>query len=219
MSKTPPVRRPSRRTNTTAGRVLSAALATTTCVGLVGVIGVRMADENAAQAASGSPDPAAAASTDQAGAIQLISTTSPAATSSSGLTREQLDAYAAQLTTERQRLIDYRNQLVAIATQLQQATTSGGASAQQVSTLAAKAASASVPTVKAATKAKAARKSKAKAKAKAKAVSAPAAQPQQAPAQQAQQQPPAQPAPQAKPAPQAAPQAAAPRPQAQSKSS
>ena len=215
MSKTPPVRRPSRRTNTTAGRVLSAALATTTCVGLVGVIGVRMADENAAQAASGSPDPAAAASTDQAGAIQLISTTSPAATSSSGLTREQLDAYAAQLTTERQRLIDYRNQLVAIATQLQQATTSGGASAQQVSTLAAKAASASVPTVKAATKAKAARKSKAKAKA----VSAPAAQPQQAPAQQAQQQPPAQPAPQAKPAPQAAPQAAAPRPQAQSKSS
>lgn len=220
MSKNPPVRRPSRRTNTAAGRVLSAALATTTCVGLVGVIGVRMAEENAAQAASGSPEPAASEVVGAADAtIELVSSTSPAATSSDGRTREQLDAYATQLEQERQRLVDYRNQLVDIATQLQ-AAASGGASVQAAATLTAK--SVGAPAAKAKGKPKAKASSKATTKAKGQAASttpvadtaAAAAQP--APAQPAPQ---AKPAPQAQPAPQAAPPAAKPRPQAQTKSS
>ncbi len=98
-------RRTSRRTNSTASKIVSAGLATATCVGLVGVIGIRTAQDSAA-ADSGSTSEAAAP-------------IAAAPTTTDGYTQADLDAYAAQLDAEAQRLADYRAQLIDAAMTLQ----------------------------------------------------------------------------------------------------
>lgn len=109
-------RRTSRRTNSTASKIVSAGLATATCVGLVGVIGIRTAQDSAA-ADSGSASEAAAA-------------IAAAPTTTDGYTQADLDAYAAQLDAEAQRLADYRDQLINAAATLQQSA--GGSSGLSV---------------------------------------------------------------------------------------
>ena len=107
------IRRPSRRLDTVPQRLLSMGLATATAVGLVGVLAVRSAEESAAAQTSDE--------TSDSSAAEVIST--------DGLTQADLDNYAAQLDAERQRLEDYRDQLVVVANQLQQqadALSSGG---------------------------------------------------------------------------------------------
>ena len=97
-----------------ADRILAAGLATATCVGIVGVLGVRMAEANTAA---------------QAGDASLAVDTTPldaaAPTSSAGLTQEQLDAYAAQLQQEGAKLDAYRASLTKIANKLQKKAASG----------------------------------------------------------------------------------------------
>ena len=104
-------RSPLRRTSGPE-RILTAGLATATCVGLVGLIGVRTIEANPVAAETpATPEPQAASAT-------LTPVAAPAtapATSSAGLTEAQLDAYAAQLATERQRLDDYRAKLTRTA--------------------------------------------------------------------------------------------------------
>ncbi len=189
----PNVRRPSRRGHSTTDKVVSAGLAAAACAGLVGVIAVRSSQE--AQAA------------DAQAATEVSDATLVAATTSTGLTQEQLDQYAAQLEAERIKLIDYRDQLALVAASL------SDSAAQQPALPSAKA-GAAIKTPQAANTKQKAKAAKAKAKAKAK-ITAPA----QEPVAQSQQQA----APQAKPAPrpqaQVQQQQAAPRPQAQTKSS
>ena len=96
-TKTNDKRRPSRRTNSTASKIVSAGLATATCVGLVGVIGVRTAQDSAAA--------------DSSSATEAQASAVAAPTSTDGYTQAELDAYAAQLAAEAQRLTDYRAQL------------------------------------------------------------------------------------------------------------
>lgn len=105
-------RRTSRRTNSTASKIVSAGLATATCVGLVGVIGIRTAQDSAAA--------------DSASASEAAAPIAAAPTTTDGYTQADLDAYAAQLDAEAQRLADYRAQLIDAATALQQSA--GGAS-------------------------------------------------------------------------------------------
>lgn len=108
------VRRPSRGRTSTVGKIASASLATMTCIGLAGVLAVRAAqDSTAAEATAGS-----ASSADAAQGI--------APTTSTGLTQEQLDAYAQQLDDQAQALADYRAQLIDVATQLQAVADSQG---------------------------------------------------------------------------------------------
>ena len=104
-TKTNDKRRPSRRTNSTASKIVSAGLATATCVGLVGVIGVRTAQDSAAADSSSATEA-------QASAVAAL-------TSTDGYTQAELDAYAAQLAAEAQRLTDYRAQLAEAALTLQ----------------------------------------------------------------------------------------------------
>ena len=104
-TKTNASRRTSRRTNSTASKIVSAGLATATCVGLVGVVGIRTAQDSAAAELS-------SATESQASAVALP-------TSTDGHTQADLDAYAAQLEAEAQRLADYRAQLVDAALKLQ----------------------------------------------------------------------------------------------------
>ena len=104
-TKTNDKRRPSRRTNSTASKIVSAGLATATCVGLVGVIGVRTAQDSAAA--------------DSSSATEAQASAVAAPTSTDGYTQAELDAYAAQLAAEAQRLTDYRAQLAEAALTLQ----------------------------------------------------------------------------------------------------
>ena len=104
-TKTNASRRPSRRTNSTASKIVSAGLATATCVGLVGVIGIRTAQDSAAADSSSATEA-------QASAVSV-------STSTDGYTQAELDAYAAQLAAEAQRLTDYRAQLADAALTLQ----------------------------------------------------------------------------------------------------
>ena len=94
-TSTRPTKRPGRRP-TTGDKIISAGLAATTCVGLVGVIAVRSQQDAAA-------------------AVQQPTET----TSSAGMTQQDLDAYAASLAQQQQALNDYRDQLAAVATQMQ----------------------------------------------------------------------------------------------------
>ena len=96
------IRRPSRRLDTVPQRMLSMGLATATAVGLVGVLAVRSAEQ---------------ASADTEGSSESASAQ---ATTTDGRTQADLDNYAAQLDAERQRLQEYRDQLVAVAATLQQ---------------------------------------------------------------------------------------------------
>lgn len=181
----PKIRRPSRSGHSTTDKVVSASLAVAACAGLVGVIAVRTTQE--AQAA------------DAQATTEITDATPVAATTSSGLTQAQLDEYAAQLETERLKLIDYRDQLALAAAAI------NGAAEQTAVPSAKSGAALKTPTSKSA-------KAKAKAKAKAQ-VTAPAQQ-------QAQSQSQAAPQAQAAPRPQAqVQQQQAPRPQAQTKSS
>jgi hypothetical protein len=116
-TKTNASRRPSRRTNSTASKIVSAGLATATCVGLVGVIGIRTAQDSAAADSS-------SATQSQEGAVAVP-------TSTDGYTQADLDAYAAQLAAEAQRLTDYRAQLVDAAQTLQ--ASAGGSAGVTVS--------------------------------------------------------------------------------------
>ncbi len=106
------IRRPNHRHNSTTAKIVSASLATATCIGVVGVLGVRAAEEAAASdlAASGQND----STQPQAPAVT---------TSSNGSTKADLDAYAAQLEKQRQKLIAYRGKLVDAAAQIQQSAT------------------------------------------------------------------------------------------------
>ena len=141
-------RHASRRTNSTASKIVSAGLATATCVGLVGVIGIRTAQDSAAA--------------DSGSATEVAAPVAAAPTTADGYTQADLDSYAAQLDAEAQRLADYRAQLIDAALTLQQSA--GGPSRLAVTKPAA------VPG-----KAKSSSAVSAKSKAKAK-VSKPAAQ-------------------------------------------
>jgi hypothetical protein len=90
------------RGRSTTSRVLSAGLATATCIGVVGMLGARQIEDSAA--------------TQQDVATQAADAT--LAVSSTGLTQAQLDAYAAQLQTESAKLDAYRAKLVKVASQL-----------------------------------------------------------------------------------------------------
>lgn len=135
-STTPAPRGRTRRTDTPAGKLLAAGLAGATCIGLVGVIGIRSATDAAANASANGDQAAsdlAAADAIEAGTVDLAS-----ATTSDGLTRAQLDDYAAQLATERQRLLDYRAYLADVATQLQAVAQGSGAVVSEASVTTAK---------------------------------------------------------------------------------
>ena len=107
------VRRPARGRTSTVGKIASASLATMTCIGLAGVLAVRAAEESAAA-------PTAADSSTSSSDTQ--------GTSSTGLTQDQLDAYARQLDDEAKRLSDYRQQLIQVAGELQAAAQNQGLS-------------------------------------------------------------------------------------------
>lgn len=81
----------------------SMVLATTTCLGIAGTLGYRMAQETPQP----EPEPV------------LVAAVPEQATTSSGYTKEQLDAYAALLQEEADRLANYRASLVAAAGELQ----------------------------------------------------------------------------------------------------
>jgi len=82
-------------------RILSAGLATAACAGLVGVIGVRSIEHSAA--------------TESASSSQGVATTT------SGLSQAELNAYADQLQQQSLKLDAYRASLVTWSTQLQAA--------------------------------------------------------------------------------------------------
>ena len=99
------------RRSSTPDRILSAGLATAACIGVVGLLGVRTIEANAASAETGTTVDLAASPAD------ATITTEP--TTSTGLTEAQLDAYAADLAKEKERLDAYRAKLVKTATKLQ----------------------------------------------------------------------------------------------------
>ncbi|CAB5016286.1 unannotated protein [freshwater metagenome] len=109
-SKSAPSPHRKSRRNSRADKIWSAGLAATTCIGIVGVIGVRSVEANADAAAS---QPAA---TD----IALVSSNVP--TTSTGLTQADLEAYAAALDAESAKLDSYRAALVDAANALQAAS-------------------------------------------------------------------------------------------------
>lgn len=103
-------RSPSRSRGGAADKIWAVGLAGATCVGLVGVVGVRTAQEAAAAAQTSSSSAEAAASSQMSGAV-----------TSSGLTEAQLDQYALALEGERARLAAYHAELLDAAARLQQA--------------------------------------------------------------------------------------------------
>ncbi len=104
------------RSSTTAERIVTVGLATATCVGVVGLLGTRMVSAQEATA-----EPSATESTP----VLLAAPASTVATSSSGMTRSDLDAYAALLAAEKTRLDSYRAELVAAAQAINGAAGSG----------------------------------------------------------------------------------------------
>ena len=91
-------------------KILAAGLATATCVGLVGVIGARTV---AADSASGGESSSSTTPQPAPDTALLEPTTS------TGLTEADLDAYAAQLAAEREKLDAYRAKLVTAGKKLQ----------------------------------------------------------------------------------------------------
>lgn len=108
MTETTRHSRPPLRRSSTPERILSAGLATATCIGVVGLLGVRTIEANAASAETGTTVELATSPTDAS-----------VATTSTGLTEAQLDAYAADLAREKERLDAYRAKLVKTAKKLQ----------------------------------------------------------------------------------------------------
>jgi|FLOH01.1.fsa_nt_gi hypothetical protein len=206
MTNSTPSPRPKKAGASRNSKVISTGLAVATGLGVSGMVAVRMAQDVSAQ--SPQVDPAS---------ISLATST---ATSTAGYTQAQLDSYAQALTTEAERLREYRNQLVQVAESLQSnaAPAQSQSQSQSASTSTSKSATASVQKPESNPKPKQKPKDVAPAKS---APQAPSSQPAQT-AQTAPAAPAAQPAPAAAAAPQIqakqpAPQAAA--PQSQSKSS
>ena len=202
MTNSTPSPRPKKAGASRNSKVISTGLAVATGLGVSGMVAVRMAQDVSAQ--SPQVDPAS---------ISLATST---ATSTAGYTQAQLDSYAQALTTEAERLREYRNQLVQVAESLQ--SNAAPAQSQSQSTSTSKSAAASAQKPESNPKPKQKPKNAAPAKS---APQAPSSQPAQT-AQTAPAAPAAQPAPAAAAAPQIqakqpAPQAAA--PQSQSKSS
>ena len=202
MTNSTPSPRPKKAGASRNSKVISTGLAVATGLGVSGMVAVRMAQDVSAQ--SPQVDPAS---------ISLATST---ATSTAGYTQAQLDSYAQALTTEAERLREYRNQLVQVAESLQSNAAPAQSQSQSQSTSTSTSASAQKPE----SNPKPKQKPKNAAAAKS-APQAPSSQPAQT-AQTAPAAPAAQPAPAAAAAPQIqakqpAPQAAA--PQSQSKSS
>ena len=110
----------SRRSRSTADKIISAGLATATCVGIVGVIGIRSIEASAAADST---------------SASLDTSTAPApVVSSAGLTEAQLDTYAAQLAAESAKLDAYRNKLTKIARTIQTGSTSKATTTSAVQT-------------------------------------------------------------------------------------
>ncbi len=97
-------------------KIISAGLATATCVGIVGLIGVRTLD---AKAAAPAPDVTVVEAPAQPAPVAQPLPSGVPATTSTGLTQAQLDDYTAQLEAERVRLEAYRAKLVQAAHRLQ----------------------------------------------------------------------------------------------------
>ena len=106
-------RSPSRSRGGAADKIWAVGLVGATCVGLVGTLGLRTAQEAAAtaQTPSSTADPSASSQMN-------------VAVSSSGLTQEQLDDYALALESERARLEAYHAELLDAAGRLQEAANS-----------------------------------------------------------------------------------------------
>ena len=117
-------RAPMRRSSTPE-RILSAGLATATCVGVVGLLGARTIEANASSASE--------PSTEQVESGQVADTAAPVLaaepTTSTGLTQADLDAYAADLAKEKERLDAYRAKLVKTAKKLKRQIASQNAAA------------------------------------------------------------------------------------------
>jgi hypothetical protein len=189
-------RAPMRRSSTPE-RILSAGLATATCVGVVGLLGARTIEANAT---SGSE-----ASSEQVDATPVVdpavASTAAVPLTSGGLTQEDLDAYAAELAKEKDRLDAYRAKLVKTAKKLKRQIASQNAAA-------------AVPAQPSYSGSNSGSSGSSSGSASGSSGSKPAAKPQA----QAQPAPAAKPAPAAQPAPAPAP-APAPKPQSNTKSS
>jgi hypothetical protein len=116
------------RRSSTPERILSAGLATATCVGVVGLLGARTIEANAS-----SPSELASEQVEAAQAVDSVTPVSAAEqTTSSGLTEADLDAYAADLAKEKERLDAYRAKLVKTAKKLKRQIAAGNAGAAAV---------------------------------------------------------------------------------------
>lgn len=93
-------------TNGKSSKVISTGLAVATGIGMVGLIGVR-----AAQEANANTTQAESSTESAADGTSVV-------VSSEGYTKEQLDAYAQALSEEAIRLADYRNQLNALVAEI-----------------------------------------------------------------------------------------------------
>ena len=189
-------RAPMRRSSTPE-RILSAGLATATCVGVVGLLGARTIEANAS---SGSE-----ATSEQVEATPVVdpavASTAAVPLTAGGLTQEDLDAYAAELAKEKDRLDAYRAKLVKTAKKLKRQIASQNAAA-------------AVPAQPSYSGSSSGSSGSSSGSNSGSSGSKPAAKPQA----QAQPAPAAKPAPAAQPAPAPAP-APAPKPQSNTKSS
>lgn len=113
--------------SSTPEKILAGGLAAAVCVGIVGVIGVRSMDANA------SVDSPAAPAEVAAPVESSIPASPEVVVSTDGLTREQLDAYAADLAAEKHRLDVYRVELARAARQLPsgEATSTGSTDSEE----------------------------------------------------------------------------------------
>jgi hypothetical protein len=117
MTKTMTDRRRNRapmRRSSTPERILSAGLATATCVGVVGLLGARTIEANATSASEPSTEQVESAQASDPTATAVLAEP----TTASGLTQADLDAYAAALAKEKDRLDAYRAKLVRTAKKL-----------------------------------------------------------------------------------------------------
>jgi hypothetical protein len=119
-------RRSALRRSSTPERILSAGLATATCVGVVGLLGARTIEANATSE-SGNEQTEAPPVVEE-----VVSSTAPVPTTSGGLTQSDLDAYAADLAKEKERLDAYRAKLVRTAKKLKRQIAAGQATAAAV---------------------------------------------------------------------------------------
>ena len=93
-------------------KIWAVGLAGATCIGLVGTIGVRAAQD--AVASTNAADPLVEVISDATAASQV------AVVTSTGLTEQQLDEYARALEAERLRLEAYHAELLDVAARLQE---------------------------------------------------------------------------------------------------